>query len=276
MVLKVATLAVDVTVSGVARAAAGLRSTEAAVTRLQKSLNGTTQSVVKTWAAYTLLTSQSAIAATYTQQFGAAMGSIVDTVLIPILPLLDGVIDAVWRFSDWTATQGPLVHAALVLLGVAGALMWLGVAGPLALAIAGFVAFAYFWTQQGPRMQAILAVLAVAFGIFWFAATGGLAPLIAGIVLLVGWLLKVTGLLDGIAGFFGFGGGESSAVVAGAPDFPVGYAPSGIAQAPDSITGGTSITNNYTIGVDAMSGDAGGRDAGIAIQNQLALQNRMA
>lgn len=273
MAIKVATLAVDVTVAGVAKAVAGLRTTEQAVTRLQKSLKGTTEGVIKTWAAYNLLTSQSAIAASYTQQFGAVFGSLIDSILLPITPILDLVVDAFWRFSDWFAQQGPFVHAVMLALGLAGALMWLGVSGPLAIAIAGFVAFGYWWVQQGPVIQGILAVLAVAFGIFWAVATGGIAPLIAGITLLVGWLLKVTGLLDPILNFFGLGGGGGPTIPE-APQIPTQPAPSGIAQTPAGAGGGTSVTNNYAIDLSTYGGDAGGRDAALALQSQLALSQR--
>ena len=87
----------------------------------------------------------------------------------------------------------PAVAAGWALVGGAiSAAIW-----PVTLGVAAVAALILAFTKF-KVLQPILAGLTIAFGTFWAVATGGLLPLIAGVASLIGWILKLTGVFDGL------------------------------------------------------------------------------
>lgn len=245
----------------------------------------TASSMLKLWAAFQLLTSTSTIASAVFAGFGAALGFIIDTILLPFLPLLINIEMALFRFGNWFSEQGPAVRAALLLLGAA---LLFAFGTPTAIAIGVILALLglmYAWSNSKAAaitgaillLAAALIGLAVAFGILTAAAAPWLAIALAvlGVILLIrsAWLALTgqaqtnpfpsTGDLGNAVGVNvgGLGGG-------GVPVIPN---PAGAGAGST-----TNITNNQApITLQGFGASSqGGRDAGIALQSHKAMTLR--
>lgn len=293
-----ANLVVNVVANGVEAVKTGIFGIAIASQRAAEKIKATQEGIVKTTAALFVLTSSSATASTYIGMFRQEFGFFIDTILTPILPLLDLVLDAFGAFVEWLDRQGPFIKSIALGIAIAFGLMWLGVSGPVAVVIAVVAAFLAWFTQQSGVVQAITTAIAIAFGIMWFAATGGIVPLIAALAALaifvakhwdqiksifkaaiqviIGWLQPlidaITTVMHGVGAVAGFVGnavhGVGNVLGLSGPAPAVSRGGGG-GSSPGGGGGGVSYTAN--INASSMSG---GRDAALAFRSSLAFDKR--
>lgn len=239
-----------------------------------------TAALLKMWAAYHMVTSASAVASAVASGFTAALGYLIDTVLIPILPYLIEIETRLYSFTTWASTHAPGLIQALIMVG--GALL-LAFGGPGAMALGAvliMLGFLSAWgDQNAARLAALILIIAaaviglgVAFGFLtaaawpWIAA--GLAVLSVILALRAAWL-ALTGQsfswpsIEGIKSSLGLGGGGAPMPVSGPIGFPAG----------------PTIINDNSIGGITYNGQgtsAGGRDAAIALRADLGMSRRAA
>lgn len=279
-------LAVDVKANGALIATTAIRGFERAVAAAEARIKANQQrtelgtaAMMKMWAAYHMLTSASSVASAVMTGWGAALGFIVDTILLPFLPLLIQVEIALFRFGQWFSEQGPVVRMAI--LAVGGALL-AAFGGPTAVAIGVILLLLGLMYAWGNSKAAAVAAaflimaggvmaLAVAFGILTTAA----APWIAAALIIIGIIMAIRAAwlmlkgesaswptLDGIKSSLGIGGAS------GAVALPASGSSSSVTNIYDNSIGGI----NYSGG--GSSGD--GRDAAIAMRSDLGLRGRAA
>lgn len=206
MVLKVATLAVDVAADRLTRGMLALDSFGRSLEGVVKKTRLGTDSLARLWTAFLLLSNNSSIAAAVMRDFGLAFGYIIDSALVPFLPFIDTVLDALFTFGDWFDQQAPPVKAAALGIGLALAAMWLGVAGPVALvagAIVALFAMSDWFGDYAPLVRAAAIALGVAFGLMWLGFTGPIGIVVAAIAAALYLIESHTGLFSTALGHLG-------------------------------------------------------------------------
>lgn len=255
-----AVLAATVRLNGIEAALQGLRrfstlmgENEARLGKTRSTADLTTASLLKIWAAYQYVTSASSIANAVTTLWSNALGYLMNTILLPILPLLIDIGLAIFRFGAWMSEQGPVIKAMALGIGIAFGLMWLGVGGPISLIIGALVAVAaviYSYRDElMPIVEAFGAVFGFVWGNIWKVLVVATTPLRAFWGLIDGFITALTGqgglgllvsvweagwgvmtrviekaweiirpIVDGVKGFFDGVADISGSVVQGASD----------------------------------------------------------
>ncbi|VVB52178.1 Uncharacterised protein [uncultured archaeon] len=94
------------------------------------------------------------------------LGYFIDTALLPLSPIIEGILTVMWAFTDWFAGLSPIIQGAVGAFGL----------------IAGAIAI---WTVVGPTVMAVLTTLG---GIFtWLGGVlGTIGTAIAGVAVVLG------------------------------------------------------------------------------------------
>lgn len=102
------------------------------------------------------------------------LGFFIDSALLPLSPLIEGILTVMWMFSDWFAGLDPIIQGAVGALGlVAGAIAVWSVIGPTVMAILTTLGGIFTWLGaiigglSLPVLAVIAAIVAVA-AIAWY------------------------------------------------------------------------------------------------------------
>jgi hypothetical protein len=256
MPVRIATLILDITTSGAGRAVAAVGRVLDQASRAQKVFQVSAATLLKMWAAFRLLTSQSAIAASIFDEVGQIFGFIVDSLLGPFLPLIEDILDVFWAFSDWVEQKGPEIKAILFGLFIGLGAVILGVSGPVA------------------ALGALIVAVALLIYTHWNSIVEAIRGAVAAIMTFIQPLLDAIGFLDRT-----LAGGLIGALLGGAAGFMIGGPIGAWLGATAGYQGGSTVNNVTThapINVSTTGDTAGGMGAGVALRSQLAMDGRLA
>lgn len=278
-VTSVATLAVDVTARGVVNVQTAIKQMTMSIEALRQKQLLTVRAMLGLWGGFQMLTSSSMVASAAMSGFGSAIGFLIDTLLLPLLPVMIQIELALIRFAAWFSEQGPVVRTALVML--AGA-MFLAFGGPVAVAVGTVLIllglFSAWATAKGALTAGIITGLAaavvglgLAFGFLTapvWVVVGAILALVAVVMLLRAAWLAISGQdwqsalpsVDGLKAMVGLGGSGPIAMPSS------GMMPGTMGNMTDNSIGAINVTTT--------GNSAGGRDAAIALQSDLAMRRR--